>query len=227
MWIDTIPGGTPTLVPGAPFAHVQYPIGWIDATHLAVSMYGIQQSDYSLGSLDITTGTLRVIATVTIPEATGLFLLSPDGGTDIFYTFPFQDYTFTPTFEEIDTSSGVITPLPAIARELAGIGYSGFAWKPQTRTLAVSTGFLDNGNLEVWLLDLTSDSLTRVLSGQYVDAWSPDGNTLITSTNNEYAIGQGPFSISATTFGAGGQPTTTLLTSQAMTFPFVGFVRNP
>jgi len=56
--------------------------------------------------------------------------------------------------------------------------------------------------------------------------WSPDGATLVVATSVQAEAGLGPHDLSAVTFGHDGQPHITQLTNDAMSFPFLGFVRT-
>jgi len=234
-------------IPGLPITGEATPIlgmgnpslwGWLDASHLAIGGYPISggtesTTAYSLGLLDVTAGTLRTIATIHSPGlGAPAIVLSPDGTHALFYNGNLHDRPFTPIVEAIDTTTGAITPLPTIVRttqgtqEPLGIEYTSAAWRPGTHQLAVSTGFLPNHDLKVWLLDLDHDTATPLLSDQYVAQWSPDGATLVVSTANSAAAGFGPYDLSAVTVDPSGQPHVTLLTNDAMSFPFLGFVRT-
>lgn len=229
-----------TPVPGTPIlaATVLNLWGWLDASHLAIGTDAIvgekaSTTAYAFDSLNIISGALRTIAIIRSPGlGAPRIVLSPDGTQALFYNGNLHDRPFTPIVDAIDTTTGVVTPLPAIVRATQGtqaplgIEYTSAAWRPGTHQLAVSTGFLPNHDLKAWLLDVDHDTATPLLGDQYVAQWSPDGATLIVSTANSAAAGYGPYDLSAVTFDSGGQPHVTLLTNDAMSFPFLGFVRT-
>jgi WD40 repeat protein len=227
-----------TPVPGTPIPNVNvlHLWGWLDASHLAIGTGAIvdgkeSATAYVLSSLDVTSGALRAIATIRSPGlGAPAIILSPDGSRALFYNGNLRDRPFTPIVDAIDTATGTVTPLPTILRatysESFGREYTSLAWRPGTHQLAVSTGFLENNDLKMWLLDLDHDTATPLLNGQYVAQWSPDGATLVVSTSTQAEAGLGPFDLSAVTFAPDGQPHVTLLTHFAMSFPFLGFVRT-
>ncbi len=231
------PADARTPVPGTPIQDVDVLNlwGWLDASHLAIGTGAIVDGEesataYVLSSLDITSGALRTIATISSPSlGSPRITLSSDGTRALFSNARIRDQPFTPIVDAIDTATGAVTPLPAIVRATSGSfgpEYTSTAWRPGTHQLAVSTGFLPNNDLKAWLLDVDRDTATPLLSGQYVAQWSPDGTTLVVSTANSAAVGLGPYDLSAVTFGPSGQPHVTLLTHDAMSFPFLGFVRT-
>jgi hypothetical protein len=233
FWIIDVNGGDPAIVPSGPFTTRTILDGWIDATHLAVSGYSPQSTSdvtgsvtFYIDSLDITTGKLHSVAAITAPSlGVADVVLSSDGSKAIFDNTHYRDDPFTPLVAEIDMQTGKITNLSNITRT-TGASLTSLAWKPGTQTIAASTGFFVNGNLKTWLLDLQNDTVTHIFDGQYVEQWSPDNTTLVVSTGKDAIIGRGPYTISAVTFAVDGHPTVTQLTTQAMSSPFIGFVRT-
>jgi WD40 repeat protein len=231
--------GTITTIPHTPFPgnppEANILNGWLDATHIAVSGFlpsvvGQSTATYVLYSLDITTGVSHPIAQMTMPaqEEEGL-LLSPDGTKALFYTIPFQGHAYTPYVAEIDVGSGAITSLPALAQmETSSSFITNVAWQRGTQTVALSTGYIVNNNLKNWLVNLQQDSASQLQINSYPLQWSPDNKTLIMSSQeqNASAIGAGPFTLTALAFGANGQTTQTVLTTQAYNFNFIGFIRT-
>lgn len=219
---------------GRPVAGEVFPslLGWLDASHLAIGGYplsGISSSTgiaiaYALRSLDVTSGTWRTIATINSPGlGSPRITLSSDGSRALFSNSEIRDQPFTPIVDEINTVTGDITPLPAILHA-TGPTFISTAWRPGTHQLAVTTDF---NNLKTWLLNLDSDTAIALFSEKgLVQRWSPDGTTLVLSTGDSAAAGFGPYDLSAVTFGLDGQPHVTLLTHDAMSFPFLGFVRT-
>jgi hypothetical protein len=223
--------GQPRPIP-SPHGHVLgHLIGWIDGGHLAVEVVN-SATAATVGALDVITGELRIIATIHSSElGTYTYSLSPDGKTLLFSNSILGNDPYTPLVAKIDTATGVITPLPRIANINRYSGFTSAAWRPGTEKIAVSTGFTANGDLKSWVLDLRNDTATHLLDGQYVDGWAPDNGPLILTVSqkmpdNDIVIGGGPFTITAATISSNGQVSTTVLTQQAMTFPFIGFVRT-
>lgn len=226
VWTVGVSGGAPVAVHGTPRNETYKLIGWLDTTHVAVSAATNEQSpnDFTLNALDVNTGALRRIATISAsgigkPQAA----LSPDGKQAIFWNEPFQDDPFTPLVAVIDTTTGAVHKLPGVTKA-TGAGFTSVAWKPGTETVAVSTGFATNSDLQAWLLDAQNDSAVRLLSGQYVVAWAPLNNILVLSASNATTVGEGPHSISVAVF-SGGRYSLLQLTRNAKSFPIVGFAQ--
>lgn len=207
-------------------------IGWIDNAHLAVEIVN-SATAWTFGSLNVSTGGLRTIATV---RSAGLgsprYSLSPDGSTLLFSNAVYRDTAYTPMADMIDTATGAIIPLSQIARINKNSGFTSVAWYPGSHNkVAVSTGFTANGDLKSWVLNLRNDTATHVLDGQYVGGWAPNNGPLILTVSSQMPaiqiqIGGGPYTLTAATISLNGQVSTTVLTNQAMTFPFIGFVRT-
>jgi hypothetical protein len=211
--------------------------GWLDASHLVVDSFD-GHSFYtdpsgnkfamstSIGSLDINTGNLRIIATIQSPGLAGYrWSVSPDGKTALLSNAPFRANPLTPLADEVDLATGQITSLPTIAT-LSAVGLSSVAWQSGTETLAVSTGYLQNDDLKTWLLDLPRDTATQLPVAGYPGGWAPDTNTFVMTNSTDSAIGTGPFDLTAVTVGANGQSSAITLTQRAMSFAYVGLVRT-
>ncbi len=225
-------------IPGEPSNVVGDLLGWIDKTHLAVTDIQNQvlvtqpngdqyATSVGVASLDITTGHVQVIATISSPGLGDWFFnISPDGQNILFSNRTFRDYPYTPLVDEINVATGVVTPLPGIT-QATGSGYTTAAWQPGTDRVAVSTGFGVNGDLQTWLLTLGQDRAQKLPGTGYVGGWAPGSNTLVLTTGQQITIGSGPFTLMALNVSATGQAQTlTPLTGSAMTFPFLGFVRT-
>lgn len=227
----------PSVPLAAPWKALGEPIGWLDGTHVAIRVVrdgpyytAPDGSSYStgvgLGALDVTTGRLQIIASISFPGlADASFALSPDGKTALFYNARLRDNPFTPDVELIDTQTGQRRQLPGIARATHA-GFTSVAWRPGTDELATSTGFAVNSNLQSWLLDTRQDAASHLLPGVYAMGWAPDAGTLIVSTGHDDEIGAGPFTISALAMKADGSVASVTLTRAAWTFPFIGFART-
>ena len=232
--------GTIALIPGTPFPESLHQAneldGWIDATHLAVDGFLVTpasqntSSPFVLYSLDITTAAHHAIAQISFRAGEiDDFAFSPDGTKGFFFALPFRDNPFTPYAAMIDVASGNVIPLPAIAQLVTATTWiTNVAWDRGTGKLAVSTGFPINHDLKNWLIDLSTDSVTPLPTIGFPMAWSPDGKTIIWSSDgqNASAVGAGPFTLTAETFGSNGQTTQTVLTTHATNFNFIGFLRT-
>jgi hypothetical protein len=226
-------GGDPTPIPGVPADGVRNIRGWIDATHLAVigilssapSGPGVPAS-FTLSALDVTSGSIRHIATISaLGLGTPWLSLSPDGTKALVYNRRFRDDAYTLLVKLVDTATGKVTSFDGITNA-TGSGFTSVAWGASASTIAVSTGFDVNGDLKTWLLDLDHDTSTHLMDGQYVMGWTPGNGPLITSTGWKYGVNGGPYVISAVTPLASGQPSVVRLTAGAYSFSFVGFVRT-
>jgi hypothetical protein len=207
-------------------------LGWIDATHLAVS-FGLSTDTtqaFGIGSIDVTSGQARTLATFSAPASSSTwgsayFSLSPDGAEALLYNQPFRNDPFTPQVDVIDTATGAVTPLPHITSVMGGNTFATVAWRTGTgtQTVAVSIGF---GVGRSWLLDVAHDSATPIGAAGYPAGWSPDGKTLILSSGWQSAINAGPIQLTAVAFADDGTQTTAILTKVAYTFTFLGFVKT-
>lgn len=224
-------------------------IGWIDARHLAVTLvpdayypatpmptdpFGPRNAlTTTLASLDITTGAVRRIVTITFstpPPGGSRFLLSPDGTRALFYTWQSQ----TQLVDVIDIATGQVTPLPTIAAQIAKSSpwMASFAWRPGSDTIAASLPPQYPSPMQAVLLDIRGDTVTHLnlIDNQFVEGWTPDAKTLIVSSGwggsaDTYSNSK-PHDISALTFGPNGQTSLVVLTHDAYLAPFAGFVRT-
>lgn len=219
--------GTSRDAPGAIPSWYRVLDGWIDATHILIDgIYGHDQS-FMLGALNIVTGQVRQLVSLPVAQNEDYFVtLSPDGREALVYGEPYRAYPFTPTADEIDTATGTVRALPHIAPLTAGM-FESFAWRPGSHTVAVTTNQM---GAPTWLLDLDADSAVSVALYQSIGSiagWSPDGMTLIFSTGYQLEIGSGPFTITAVSLApTGAVAHVTVLTRNAMSFPFIGFIRT-
>jgi hypothetical protein len=230
----SLPSGQATNVSPEPNAADE--VGWIDNTHLAaVSYQGASYGSDGMGdtvptsatlvSLDITTKQVRSIATMQgSGPAVHQFVISPDRTQALYFDGSFRSAPFTPQAALINLATGGVTPLPAIAATLsASPGL--VVWRPGTNTLAVVSSV--TGSQKTWLVDVGRDSATPVAATGYPMGWVPDNGPLVLSSAYGSSIGQGPYTLTALSCTSGTQCSTTMLTDQAMTFAFLGFIRNP
>lgn len=231
---------------------VRQVLGWMNASHLVVIARpptsiptvqpGVTPTEVSSGPpppgprtfdlymLDIASGALHPFVTFTSSTmGSPMFSLSPDGQTVLYTNSPFRDDPFMPDVALIDVKSGAMTHLVHIASTI-GSGFAGVAFLSGTHTIAVSQGPLAGGAFRTWLLDTAYDTVTptQTTAGAAV-GWVPGTRTLILSTGTRYseATGQGPFMISAVPdVLANPQAAATMLTTSAMTFPWLGFVKT-
>jgi hypothetical protein len=230
LWLakpSTAPIQHPQLVPGTPGQGIGILLGWVDSTHVAVTMNPTGDS-ITLGDVDVNSGQVRRVATISFPGlSTYHFSLSPDGAEALFFNERFRDQPYTPTVDLINITTGAVTSLPSIAQIMGSYsGFTSIAWRPGTSTVAASTGFAVNHDLKGWLLDVQNDTAQHLTDGYYAMGWAPSSSTLVVSTYNQFAVGWGPFEIGAITLAPDGHGTSVVLTRNATSFPFVGFVRT-
>jgi hypothetical protein len=213
-------------------------VGWTDPTHVAVQVIpttpisGHWPTTESLGLVDITNWQVRVVASVSSPTLNEVsFALSPDGTEAVLYNRQFRADPYSPLADLIDVRTGAVTPLPRITAQVlsSGNGFTGIAWKPGTQTVLVSNGY---GNGSLYLLDLGQDTALQQhadaqAGAMYPAGWSPDGSRVILSSGWQAGDNEGPFTLEAAAVGPQGITSTTVLTTNAANFPFLGFARNP
>lgn len=237
-----------TTVPPASSLRVTQVLGWTDAAHLVViarqpstpptpapSSTPVSSGPPSgpesttLYVLDITSGALRPFVTLS-SSTMGLpnFTLLPDGQTVLYGNRPFQGLPFTPDVALINVKTGAVTHLPHAAA--TGSGFTGVAFLPGTHTIAVSQGSFLAGAFKTWLVDTAHDTVTPIAATSGVAVgWVPGTHTLILSsgTTDSEATGEGPYTISAVPdVVSNPQAAATTLTTSAMTFPWLGFVKT-
>ena len=219
---------------GAQALGIRELVGWIDNAHLAVTLLTLSADHLTtqgvtVGSYDIATRQLRDIATVrSAAFGTPYVSLSPDGTKALVFNQPYRDRPYVPLVDEIDVASGAIMPLPHLAQVMGlSLGFTSVAWRPGSRVIAASAGFDVNGDLRTWVLDLGADAvLAEVTPAGYAAGWAPDGSAFVFSSGWQAGIPSGPFSLAAVVVGSNGHVSATPLTSDAMSFPFLGFART-
>jgi WD40 repeat protein len=238
--IANIGNGDYTVAPNSQHQGLRSVIGWIDDSHLAVTMapastdtQSQQTNSITLGSLDISSWSVRAILSISFSGLNiPLFALSPDRAHVLFFNRRFREDAYTPTVAEIDVASGALNQLPRIAASMGSYsGFTSLAWQPQGQMIAATTGYDVNGDLETWLLNLEQDSAVRLALPQprYVAAWVPDTSQLILTTGWQILVNDGPYEISEASIDLNDPSASMIpvsLTSDASTFPFVGLVRT-
>lgn len=233
----TLTTGQPTTV--APGDGVGYEVGWIDDTHIAaVSSQGSRMVDEGAGgkvptsvkldSLDLTSDQARTITTIQGGGPTVFqFVISPDGSQALYYNASYLGLAFTPQVAVINLATGHVTPLPTIA-QATGADFFRVAWRPGTNTIAVSTSqSAEDGGLKTWLLDVQADRATSIAPTGNPMGWAPNNGPLALSSGYQSGVGEGPYILTAVTCLSSAQCSTATLAKNAMTFTFLGFVRNP
>jgi hypothetical protein len=220
-------------------------VGWIDDTHLAALSYqGAHLVDGGNGnkfptsvklvSLDLRTNQARTIVDIQGGGPAWFdFIMSPDGSQALYYDTPNEqavnnNQPFTPQVALITLATGHVTWLPVIARATGGVIFN-VAWRPGSETVAVSLNrAAGQGGANTWLLDVAADTATPLSAPGMVMAWTPDNGPLVVSSGYQSEVGGGPYTLWAMSCGNGArQCSATTLTTQAMTFDFLGFARNP
>ena len=224
--LNTSPSSLPTLGPV---------LGWVDNSHIALVTFGTATAgaatSLTIAVADVTSWALRSVVTMQMSSLTGewRFSLSPDGKHILYYNKRFRSDPYVPTVKELDVASGAMTSLPGLARAMGTYsGFTSLAWTADSQKIAASTGFDLNNDLKTWILDLRSDKATQLQlpTGRYVAGWAPGTGALILSSGKDSVVDAGPFTVTVVSLGAGSNVTETVLTHQAYTFPFVGFVRT-
>ena len=93
-------------------------------------------------------------------------------------------------------------------------------------TIAASTGLHANGDLKTWLLDHSQDAAQPLPYQAYAAGWTPAGGPMILTSEQIDVTDGGPYQITAVANVSDGHSRATVLTTNAYTFPFVGFVRT-
>ncbi len=236
FWLDKVSDGSITTIPGTPFPAQELPggtilVGWLDTTHIAVERIASSASGapWNLYALNVTSGASQVLASFSEPQQQSVALVvNPTFSKILYYYISNQGVPLNPSVGIYDVANGSSTTLPAVAQlqDKPAHFIHSFVWQPGRQSLALSTGFIINGDLKNWLVDLQNDSITPLPNVGYPVGWSPDGKTLILSSDLNDITHAGPFTLTALTFGANGQTTQTVLTKQAYNFNFIGFVRT-
>jgi hypothetical protein len=236
--------------------------GWMDDTRLAVEYIPNEwpntrmaqmcapcptngQITANLDSLDITTDVLRPVFTVRDNTMiSGGYSLAPDGSEALFFNSfitgegePANGDQYQPLAERVNFAAGQMTSLPNVANSIPKESYAyddieQVLWIPGTHKAIIA--FRDT-NRPV-LVDMDTDSVTPVRFSGFPVAWSPDGKTLILSSDTQTSGGQGglpdptdsgPFTLTAVTFTATWQGASSVtLTTHASLIPLLGFVRT-
>ncbi|HEX9036649.1 MAG TPA: hypothetical protein VF808_06610 [Ktedonobacterales bacterium] len=74
---------------------------------------------------------------------------------------------------------------------------------------------------------MAADTATPIDAPGTVMAWAADNGPLVVSSGYQSQVGGGPYTLWALTCAPDSRCSATKLTAQAMTFDFLGFVRNP
>lgn len=219
---------------------VSGPDGWLDATHVGVTyLPGSSDSHTAYQSLDLSSGALTPITTVAANQG-ATFSVQPGSAHTLYWTAKYRGNPYVAQAALIDNATGAQTPLPAITNALSNYGFLALLWRPgSTQALAV-TLYRTQPGLLYFLLDVAHDTATRLTLPAYPEAWTPDGSALLLATNRQQlmaedapgfndtgVLGSGPYTLTLAPVdaqGAIGAPT--MLTTQAMTIPTLGFIHT-
>lgn len=222
-------------------------IGWVDTTHIIGYFFPAPpvgaptptppHSDVSpptgvqkliLATEEVTTGAIRIVASITSSTmGQGQCVLAPDGKFALFSNRAFRDNPYVPDVRLIDVTTGAVTSLPRVAQTMGSYsGFTSLAWKEGTMIVAASSGLVANGDLRTWLLDLAHDAVQPLPYQAYAGGWTPAGGPLILTSEQTDVTSGGPYKLTAVAQVTDGQGVVTVLTTNAYTFPFVGFVHT-
>lgn len=206
-------------------------LGWLDATHIVVGQ-GLAQANpndpnadgYALDSIDIGSGTHHRLASLMTPHlGVPMGKLAPDHQHVLFYNAPWQDEPFTPLVGIFDLHTGALRQLPAITNQTKSY-FTSVAWAANGQMAIATTGFLENSNLQAWMLHLGADMAVKTKPSGYVYAWNAQTNTILASTALGTSLQDGPYTITAMQVQPADTFKTTILTTKAYSTPVIGFI---
>ena len=227
--------------------------GWLDATHIAVTLFpntsgtpgthalpptpipGSPETYATLASLNITTNQLHQIARIQIGDSIGAFSVLPGGRWTLFANGQRQSDPYTPQADLVNNGTGAVMRLPHLSFLLPPGGFNAILWRPNSSEAVVTLG---TGGAHL-LIDALHDTATAIALPGVPEAWSPDGSTLVVATsghdangaipgwNDAGTLGSGPFTLAAVRISAhGGVSSSATLTTRAMDVPMLGFVHT-
>jgi len=207
---------------------------WFNDTEVLFTRLGgtSNQTRYQYYAFNVTSGKSRLIAAIPIPTPSPPYGVEasvlPNRANILYFFTSIQGDSITPTVSLFDIGSSTNIPLPNLTKlnTPEALGLQNFRWRPGTQIAALCTGSPVNHNLKDWLVDPANDKVTPLPSIGFPVGWSPDGKTLILSSDRISEKGGGPYTITALTFQNDGSMTQTVLTTTAMNFNFIGFVRT-
>lgn len=239
FFLAYVNSGNVVQTPSNPFLNQSLPGGtdlepWLDSTEVLFARFAssTDETHYQYYAYDVTSGKSRLIASMpwpTQPPNLGIQTSILPNRAKILYFFEApHNLPNDPIVYLYDIASGSNIALPHITAVHTpdSISLQKIQWRPGTQTAALCTGALINNNLKDWLVDPLADTVTQLPSIGYPVGWSPDGKTLIFTSDYVNVVGGGPYTITALTFNGDGSTTQTVLTKSAMNFTFVGFVRT-
>jgi hypothetical protein len=221
-WAISTPGNpTPAAIPNAQALGELF--GWIDTTHLLfLNGQGNSASFYTLSSLDITSGALRQIASIST-DGLGypLLTISPDG-SEVLLTNSIGEGTtnFTPVAEVINLTTGQKRHLPNIL-SVVDDGFTVVAWKPGTSMVLAIVSTTSNP-FTGYLFDVAQDTATPFASGVIPLGWAPDTGTLFTCAKT----GAGAYQVNTMAAPPPATAAQPVFSVSSATLPFLGFVRT-
>jgi hypothetical protein len=201
-------------------------IGWIDESHLAI-LRGIDHLE--VASLNITTGAVRTLISFPREQLGDPYLImAPDGRQILFTSCVFRGEPFIHRLGLIDTATGAFHTL-ANARAKTDSCLQYLTFQRDTGRFVVLTMSNSQPYTTTWAVDPQRDTATLITYASigFPAAWAPGGGPLITSsTVPEAQQDGGPYTIRAIPASFASEPSITTLTTSALTFPFLGLVRN-
>lgn len=143
--------GSSFVSPGDPLAtnsgpKVDGPDGWLDATHVAVTVVpnisgthgipptpipGSSETYATLASLNIITNQLSIIASVQKGGSIGKFTVLPGGQWSLFTNVEDPNQSYTPRVALINNTTGAVTTLYHLTSLLPSRGFNSILWRPK------------------------------------------------------------------------------------------------
>ena len=217
--------------------------GWLDSQHMAVGYIpDMSPTAEPLESLNVATGAVQPIFIMRSPLlGAGRFSLLPGGRLALFYNKQIQSDPYTPNVGVVNTTNGVFTHLPTLTHICSTVaGFAQILWRPGSTQAIVTTDESASPNQRYLLIDVAHDTATMLTIPGFPQAWTPDGQSVIVSTDDNPIdmengvgwgdvgdVGSGPFTLTRVTFDANWKIASSVtLATDAMNIPVLGFTHT-
>ena len=201
-------------------------VGWADNSHLVVQEVSPDGASLRLLTLDIKTGTLHLITAFPLAQiGSPRFLMTPDGKHILVSSCSFRDEPFIHRLVLIDSVSGSYRALTSTRAQVSSC-LDFMAFQQDSGRLVAVEEEPGKPNPTYWIIDVAHDTATRTILLGFPVAWASNNGPVITSTGYQIQGGGGPYTIRAVTPSPTGDAPILSLTTEALTFPALGLVRN-